>query len=245
MLDHEPAFNPTPRLLVVIIDRDEIPRLEDVLREKHVHFHYMLNAMGTASSEILKAFGLSGTEKTICLCMVPEYRAAPLMNAVKERLELVRPGHGVVFVIPVSGVSALISHAFSKDIEEHKERLAEYMDREAEKTCAEARYELILAMVNQGFSDGVMDAARASGARGGTIVNARHSGLGDAVKFFGISLQEEKEVVAILTTRELKKDLMLAICKASGMKTPARGIVVSLPVESCAGIDMGEADEAE
>ncbi len=231
-------INPAPRLLVVIVDHDDAPRLENILREKHVHFHYMFKGMGTASSEILKAFGLSGTEKTVCICMVPGFRARPLMTAAMERLEMTRPGNGLVFVIPVSGVSATMAGAFTKETELHKERLAEHMDSEAEKSCTLARYELVVAVVNQGYSVDVMDAARAAGARGGTIVNARHSGVEEAVKFFGISLQEEKEIVAILVGKEQKRELMQAVSKACGMRTPAHGIVISLPVESCAGIDM-------
>ncbi len=55
-------FSPVPKLLAVIMDRAEIHKLEDILVEKHVLLHFMFSAMGTASSEILKAFGLSGTE---------------------------------------------------------------------------------------------------------------------------------------------------------------------------------------
>lgn len=226
-----------PRLLAVIVDRDESKHLEDILREKHVHFHYMFNAMGTASSEILKAFGLSGTEKTVCIVMEPDIKAKPVMTAMIERMELRRPGNGIAFSMPVSGISATIINAFSRDIETHRERWMEQMDREAESVHREARYELILAIVNQGFSEQVMDAARPAGARGGTIIHARRTGIEDAVKFFGVSLQAEKEIVAIVIAKEQKSELMQAISKLCGMKTDARGIVISLPVDSCAGID--------
>ncbi len=240
MTGNEPMLHMTPKLLTVIVDHDESSRLEDILREKHVRFHYMLSAMGTASSEILKAFGLSGTEKTVCICMEPAFRAKKLMTAVAERMELTHPGNGIVFLMPVSGVSITVSNVFSKEFEQHREVWAENMDREAERTGQEARYELVLAVINQGYSEDVMHAARAYGARGGTIVDARRTGIEDAVKFFGISLQAEKEIVAILIPKQQKKELMQAVCKACGMKTDAHGIVLSLPVESCAGIDMGD-----
>lgn len=236
MRDADATFNPVPKLLVVIIDRDNNKRLEDILGEKHVVFHYMFNGMGTASSEILKAFGLSGTEKSICICMEPEMKIKPLMTAVVERLELVNPGHGVAFVIPVSGISATISNIFNVELKEHKERLDDWMDREADKIHEEARFELVVAVINQGYSDDLMDAARTAGARGGTIVHARRSGNEDMVKFFGISLQAEKEIVGILIPRDKKRELMQAIGKSCGMLTEARGIIFSLPVEACAGI---------
>lgn len=230
--------NLTPKLLVSIIDRSQGKRLEDILREKHVHVHFMFSAMGTASSKMLKAFGLSGTEKTVCISMSPAVRIKPLMTAVVERLEFTAPGNGIAFVVPVSGVSAALSKAFSKEWEQRKERVEEFMDNELSKVREQSRYELIIALINQGFSEELMDAARDAGARGGTVINARRSGLEEAVKFFGVSLQAEKEVVAIVIPKAQKKELMSVIVKACGIKTEARGIVISLPIESCAGIDM-------
>ena len=47
--------------------------------------------------------------------------------------------------------------------------------------------------------------------------------------------------MAILTAKNGKKDLMQAISKACGVKSDARGIIFSLPVESCAGLALEEA----
>jgi hypothetical protein len=242
MIDHELAHNAPPKLLVTVIDRDQTRRLEEILREKHVSFHYTFNAMGTANSKMLKAFGLSGSEKTACICIEPAYRAKPLIAALVERMELTRPGNGIAFILPISGISAALSGAFSQGFEEHRERWMEWMDREAEQLHQDTRYELVIAVVNQGYSEKVIDVAHLSGARGGTIVHARRSGMGDAGKFFGILVQEEKEIIAILISKSSKKELMQAIGKACGIKTEAQGIVFSMPVECCAGIAM-EDDE--
>ncbi len=243
MNGHDGNVHLAPQLLAAIVDRSESVRLETVLRERNARFQYMFHAKGTASSEILKAFGLSGTEKIVCICVEPAYRARPLMMAVAERMELTHPGNGIVFMIPISGISATISHTFEKDFETQREGWGERMEQETEKLGQEAHFELVVALVNQGFNEDVMDVARAFGARGGTIINARRTGVEDASKFFGISLQAEKEVVAIVVHKSQKKELMQAISSACGMKTDARGIVISLPVESCAGISLEEEKE--
>ncbi len=230
---------PAPKLVVAIIDRNDGGKLEDILHEKHSIFHCLFHGTGTASSEILNTFGLSGTEKTICICVEPHFKVYPLLTAITERLEMTRPGNGIVFSIPISGISSTISNAFSKLVEQNKERRAEYVEKEID-TANEANFELVVAVVNQGFSDAVMDAAHECGARGGTIVHARRTGIEDAAKFFGISLQSEKEIVAILIAKCVKMDLMQTISKSCGIKTAAQGIMFSLPVQSCAGIDMGE-----
>ena len=59
-------------------------------------------------------------------------------------------------------------------------------------------HELIICIVNNGFSDTVMDAAKDAGARGGTVLNARGTANKEAESFFHIAIQPEKEVVMIL-----------------------------------------------
>ena len=67
-------------------------------------------------------------------------------------------------------------------------------------------YELIVTIVNRGFNDVVMDAARQVGARGGTIINARGAGAHEAEKLFGIPIQPEKEIVLILVRHNGKRN---------------------------------------
>ena len=97
-------------------------------------------------------------------------------------------------------------------------------------------YDLILVIVNKDSTDTVMDAARAEGARGGTVLHARRVGYEDRENLLGFSLQPEKEVVAILTPRAQKHDLMVAISKAAGLSTPSRGLLFSLPVSDMIGL---------
>lgn len=97
-------------------------------------------------------------------------------------------------------------------------------------------YELIVTIVNRGFTDDVMDAARSQGAGGGTVLHARGSGIHEAEKFFGVSIQPEKEIVLVVVQRARKQAVMQAICTAAGLFTEGRGMSFSLPVDEVAGI---------
>lgn len=97
-------------------------------------------------------------------------------------------------------------------------------------------YELILCIVDAGFSDSVMSAARECGARGGTVLSARGTAREDAEKLFNISIQPEKEIVMILAKTDIKDDILHAIYKNVGLNTPAQGIAFSLPVEDVVGL---------
>ena len=93
------------------------------------------------------------------------------------------------------------------------------------------QYQLLVCIVNAGFSQNVMEAARAAGARGGTIIRGRGSAHPEAEEFFNISIQPDKEVVLILVTNEMKDAVMTAVFKNSGLSTDGQGIAFSLPVE--------------
>lgn len=97
-------------------------------------------------------------------------------------------------------------------------------------------HECILCIVNAGFSDAVMDAAREFGARGGTVLHARGTANKEAEKIFHISIQQEKEIVMILVPAEIKDDILHALYKAVGLNTPGQGIAFSVPVDHTVGL---------
>ncbi|MDE7105762.1 MAG: hypothetical protein K2O22_01195 [Anaeroplasmataceae bacterium] len=98
------------------------------------------------------------------------------------------------------------------------------------------QFEVIFCIVDAGFSDSVMSAARECGARGGTVLNARGTAREDAEKLFNISIQPEKEIVLILASNDIKDDILHAIYKNVGLNTSAQGIAFSLPVDEVVGL---------
>lgn len=97
-------------------------------------------------------------------------------------------------------------------------------------------FDLIVAIVNRGFSDLVMDAARAAGASGGTILHGRGTGVHEAVQFFGVAIHPEKEIVLILTRTEERHKIMAAIAEGAELNQQGRGLTFSLPVDEVSGI---------
>ncbi len=97
-------------------------------------------------------------------------------------------------------------------------------------------YEVILCVVNAGFSDAVMDAAKEFGARGGTVIHGRGTANSEAEKLFHITIQPEKEIVMIIVRSEIKDDILHALYRAVGLNTPGQGIAFSLPVDRVVGL---------
>ena len=97
-------------------------------------------------------------------------------------------------------------------------------------------YVVIFTIVNEGFSDSVMSAAREAGARGGTVIDARGTANAEAKALFGLEVSGEKEIVVILVQEELKDGILKAINKEVGLNKPGQGIVFSMPVDSVVGL---------
>jgi nitrogen regulatory protein PII len=109
----------------------------------------------------------------------------------------------------------------------------------------EKGFKCILAIVNNGFSEVAMDAAKACGAKGGTILHGRGTISKDAEKFFNISIQPEKEIVMILAPNNLIDGILKGLYDAVGTATPARGIAFALPVDEVVGISGGNKKKVE
>lgn len=107
------------------------------------------------------------------------------------------------------------------------------------------KFELILCIVNAGFSENVMEVAREAGARGGTILRGRGSANPEAEEFFNITIQPNKEIVLILVREELKDVILKAIYHNSGLTTDGQGIAFTLPVERTTLIREDFVDNAQ
>ena len=97
-------------------------------------------------------------------------------------------------------------------------------------------FKCILAIVNNGFSEEAMEAAKACGARGGTIVHARGTVSKEAESAFNIAMQSDKEMPLIVTKAEHADAIMKGLYQAVGTATKAQGIVFAIPVDDVIGI---------
>lgn len=101
---------------------------------------------------------------------------------------------------------------------------------------SEKGYELIFVIVNSGYVDLVMTAAKGQGATGGTVLNGRGTGNEAMEKFFGITIQPEKEIVLIIVPKEIKDNVLKAIYRDAGLESRGQGIAFSLPVDEVVGL---------
>ena len=97
-------------------------------------------------------------------------------------------------------------------------------------------FQLVICIVNTGFSPIVMEAAKEAGARGGTIIHGRGTANREAEKLFQIVVQPDKEIVMIIVKSEIKDQVLKSINAKAGLETEGQGSAFSLPVDRTAGI---------
>lgn len=209
------------KAMVTIVGRGDGLALTRLYQQDGVTLHIQIAAVGTASSELLSLLGLTNSERDLLLSFGP----APVIDALMDKLDDdyrgVLRARGIAFSLRLSGISAAVAAALSRT------------DRTegGNAMSSEKEYNLILAAVNQGCTDQVMQAACKAGATGGTVVRGRWVGADHLEQFHGITLQDEKEILAIACPKELRSAIMDAIAAGHGLGTDRQAVLFSLPID--------------
>lgn len=105
-------------------------------------------------------------------------------------------------------------------------------------------YKLVVAVVQRGYSDEAINAARSKGARGAVILNGKGKGESER-KFFGFQVDPENETVLILVKEADCVPIVKAIYSAVDYRSSARGMVFVLPVSYVSGMTHIRKEEGD
>ena len=222
-------------MMATISDRNQARRFLDFYREYGLSVTLLTYGRGTAASEILDAFGLEAAEKAVIFSVVTGEEWKRLKTGLERQIKIDIPGSGIAFIVPVSSIGGKKQFEFLTD--------GRGFVKGEESTLKDTKYELLVVIANQGYTELVMDAARTAHAPGGTVIHAKGTGAEKVEKFFGVSLAKEKEVIFMVTRKEGKNAIMTSIMEKAGLETKARAIVFSLPVTETAGMRLIEEDQ--
>ena len=179
-------------------------------------------AKGTANSSIADFLGLSDIRKEIVLMGANKMTARSALEALDKKFEFDRPNHGIAFT---TSVSEVVGSAPCKATETDREEGGEVVMH-----CA------ITVVVNKGKAEDVIDAATAAGSRGGTIINARGSGIHETSKLFFMDIEPEKEIVLILSERKGAQAIIASIGEKLDIEKPGKGIIFVQEVSKVYGL---------
>ncbi len=221
------------RMLFLIAAPKFAEKATALLLEHDVPIQYQIHGMGTATSEMMDLLGLGTAEKTIIMSILPKNVANQALARLDDTLEeLERKNRGIAFTLPISGLNKLLLRMMG-DLEDQTTQNSEGKET---PVMTERNHALITAIVNQGYSEEVMNAARSAGARGGTVIHSRRIMDEKATATVGLGLQEEREMILIVADEEHKLQIMQAIGEQWGVHSEAKGVVLSLPIDNVIGL---------
>lgn len=179
-------------------------------------------AKGTANNSMAEFLGLSEIRKEIIMMGANKKTARSVLEALDTKFNFDKPNHGIAFITAVSEMIGSVGcKATETDIEERRE---------------EAMYCAITVVVEKGKAEEVIDAATAAGSRGGTIINARGSGIHETSKLFFMDIEPEKEIVLILSERKGAQAIIASIGEKLDIEKPGKGIIFVQEVSKVYGL---------
>ena len=99
------------------------------------------------------------------------------------------------------------------------------------------KFKVILASVKSDITDQVIDAAKEAGATGATIIHARGTGIHEAKTFFGLTLEDQTDIIMLLIEEHLVTNILDAMSTGGEFHKPGTGIAFVLPVEHVTGLE--------
>lgn len=222
-----------------IVDHSKGAEISEIYDDENLPFRISTHGEGMADSSVLELLGFGENKKNITICLLSSERARHIFSVAEKKMNISKPGRGIMFSVPITSATSSIATILDRDNTKYKNELKESeidMPQEHE-------YELVITIITKGYFPEVKAAAIAAGARGGTIIHALGLGGEEAMKFLGIAIQPEKDLILNVVRREDKNKVMRAISEAAGINTEGRGIIFSLPVDSTLGLGKAVQNE--
>ena len=221
------STNDKIRILMLITSPKMAQKASELFEEEKLAFSYQTNARGTASSEVMDILGLGSAEKRMILCIAEKSVADGLLLKIHKVLKIGTVNSGIAFTLPLTAASKIVLRTLgpAKETEERK----------GDRAVSEKKNVMIAAVVNLGYSEEVMTAARAAGAGGGTVLHSR-SFCEENIASLGAGFTDEKDIVLIVAGPDNKTAVMSAIAEKCGIASEAKGIVFSLPIDNVIGL---------
>ena len=211
------------KLLVCLVGRHKGEPLVEAAKSAGARGGTIAFARTVGDNPILQALSLADVHQDVVFTLMRDETDAVMAAIRKAAQENPKKFKGYALVLDVSGMMTRNAPAPSPSTDANNTRSG--------RTSMQSELELITVITNAGFADDVMAAARKAGATGGTILNARGTGTEEDVKFFGITLVPEKEMLIIVSAKDKVKTIIDAVTSVPKLNEPGGGIVYTMPVQ--------------
>lgn len=175
----------------------------------------VLSGRGISSNGFLDALGLGETSRNIVMILTESEKCTRIFNSIIDECSLERNNFGFIFTTNANQMLKTGNITGEKAVMNVK-----------------GKHQLITVILNRGYADDAMAAARKAGAAGGTVLNALGTAKEDDEKFFGVHIVPEKEMLMIVVDEEKKDSILEAIKTLDCLSQPGSGIAFCTDIES-------------
>lgn len=203
------------RLIVSIVPHGRGDLVADAARAAGAGGGTILMGRGTAANSILQLLGLGDSWKDVTVNVVSKAVEPGVQESVRMATAGERKHFGVMFALDVA--------CFFRSGDEKAPASG---DTEMEQSD----YKLISVIVNKGYAEDAMAAARKAGASGGTILGARGTANENDARFFGVKLVPEKELLLVIAPNAVADAVFESVRALPCFAEKGSGIEFVIPV---------------
>ena len=200
------------KLIVTVVPQYEGELIVNAARDACCPGGTVLRGRETSENGLVQLLGFGDVTKDITYNIVASSDAMTVIDAINKVTEEKKKKFGILFSMDVGEFFKAGTNCGCSA-------------EKGEKTMSESNYQMINVIVNKGYAEDAMSAARKAGAGGGTIINARGTAKEGDEKFFGTEIVPEKDMLIILVPSEKKDDIVKAIMDLKCFQKPGTGIV--------------------
>jgi nitrogen regulatory protein PII len=177
---------------------------------------------GTSQNHLLKMLDLTDIRKEIVLMLAEKQISEQALDALDKKFKFSKPNHGIAFSISIRNLLGV--------------RDGHYKKMKEKRGVNPKMYQSIFVIVDKGKAEQVLDVAVEAGSKGGTIINARGSGIHEQKMLFSIPIEPEKEIVMIIAEQSTTDGIVQAIRTDLKIDEPGMGILFVLDVNQTYGL---------
>lgn len=201
-------------LILTIVPQGKADEVMHFAQDAGARGGTITRAMGTAKTTILQILGFCDSAKEIVYIVANDDATAVLCDAIVGGCKKFKQPFGILFTIDV------LQFATAATFHEG-EGMADIIENKSP-------WRLITFIVNRGYSDDVMDAARKAGATGGTVMTARGTARPGDSKFFGMEIVPEKDMVLILCRVEIANKIIGSVEALECLSKKGSGVAFTM-----------------
>ncbi len=220
--------NNTPErtmVLLSIVGRGKGKKLMNVLNKNEIRLHVQTTGFGTAPSEMMDLMGLTSNNKDIILSFGANANVNALVQSFNDNFASYSEYGGLLIIMKLNAANRLMVEILNRSLPQ------DVPEGDVNAMNNAHKHNLIMITVGQGYADEVMQEAKKAGATGGTVIKGRLADTERLKEVANIDIEEEREIILIMAPANITGEIMEQVNSKFGLKSPARGIMCSVPIE--------------